>query len=128
VFPYRGAPGDGCGWTALRIELDNPGVWLLHCHIIYHGMMGMGVVLHVKSPNAPLPSLPRDVLLCGDPAILYRSPANLRALLPYLLGDATNSSAPSAAAPVAVTTSQRWWDYILPALTVFAVIAATVST
>lgn len=32
------------GWTALRFRADNPGVWLFHCHIDSHFLMGMGVV------------------------------------------------------------------------------------
>ncbi|KAK6924119.1 Multicopper oxidase, N-terminal [Dillenia turbinata] len=36
VHPY--------GWTALRFQSDNPGVWSFHCHIESHFYMGMGVV------------------------------------------------------------------------------------
>lgn len=28
------------GWTALRFRADNPGIWLFHCHIEAHFLMG----------------------------------------------------------------------------------------
>lgn len=34
-----------CGWKKIRIFTDNPGVWLVHCHILAHMMMGMQIVL-----------------------------------------------------------------------------------
>ena len=30
-----------CGWVKLRMIGDNPGLWMLHCHIGAHAMMGM---------------------------------------------------------------------------------------
>ena len=34
-----------CGWVKLRFIADNPGLWLLHCHIGSHLFMGMTVLL-----------------------------------------------------------------------------------
>ena len=34
-----------CGWIKMRFIADNPGLWLLHCHIGSHLFMGMTVVL-----------------------------------------------------------------------------------
>lgn len=34
-----------CGWTKIRFLTDNPGLWLLHCHIGSHFFMGMAVLL-----------------------------------------------------------------------------------
>lgn len=28
------------GWTAIRVVLDNPGIWALHCHIAWHMEIG----------------------------------------------------------------------------------------
>ncbi|XVE60850.1 hypothetical protein DITRI_Ditri05aG0159900 [Diplodiscus trichospermus] len=36
------------GWTTIRFKADNPGVWLLHCHIERHMTWGMRTVLIVK--------------------------------------------------------------------------------
>ncbi|RUS24212.1 Cupredoxin [Jimgerdemannia flammicorona] len=35
----------GCGWKKIRIVADNPGVWMVHCHITAHMSMGMQIVL-----------------------------------------------------------------------------------
>lgn len=29
------------GWLALAFKSDNPGVWLLHCHIAWHASSGL---------------------------------------------------------------------------------------
>jgi FtsP/CotA-like multicopper oxidase with cupredoxin domain len=34
-----------CGWIKLRLMADNPGIWMLHCHIGAHAFMGMNVLL-----------------------------------------------------------------------------------
>ncbi|ERS97940.1 hypothetical protein HMPREF1624_06111 [Sporothrix schenckii ATCC 58251] len=36
---------EGFGWTILRVVVDNPGVWKFHCHMIWHGDGGMGMLL-----------------------------------------------------------------------------------
>ena len=35
--------GQPCGWKLIRVEIDNPGVWNMHCHITAHMHMGMQV-------------------------------------------------------------------------------------
>ena len=35
------------GYVILRFELDNDGLWLFHCHILWHQAVGMGIVLQV---------------------------------------------------------------------------------
>lgn len=54
VYPYThgiaqptGTPGDGCGWTRVRVVMWNVGVWALHCHIASHFAMGMGTAFVV---------------------------------------------------------------------------------
>jgi len=34
-----------CGWVKIRFLADNPGLWLLHCHIGSHLFMGMSILL-----------------------------------------------------------------------------------
>ena len=36
-----GAPREVNGWRAWRLRIDNPGVWMMHCHILQHIIMGM---------------------------------------------------------------------------------------
>ncbi|KAH8703085.1 putative multi-copper oxidase [Talaromyces proteolyticus] len=32
------------GWRAWRVKVQNPGVWMIHCHILQHMIMGMEAV------------------------------------------------------------------------------------
>ncbi|PQQ17527.1 laccase-14 [Prunus yedoensis var. nudiflora] len=41
------------GWVAIRFRADNPGVWLMHCHIERHQTWGMTVVFLVKNGISP---------------------------------------------------------------------------
>ncbi|ORX89060.1 hypothetical protein K493DRAFT_306084 [Basidiobolus meristosporus CBS 931.73] len=41
------APGTPCGWRAIRFIADNPGVWVFHCHITAHMILGMQVLFEV---------------------------------------------------------------------------------
>lgn len=34
---------EGFGWVLLRFIADNPGIWLFHCHVIWHSEAGMGM-------------------------------------------------------------------------------------
>ena len=34
---------EGYGWLFIRFVADNPGVWLFHCHVIFHGESGMAM-------------------------------------------------------------------------------------
>lgn len=39
----------GLGWVVIRFVSDNPGIWLLHCHIDWHMKTGM-IAMIVESP------------------------------------------------------------------------------
>ncbi|KAI9227188.1 MAG: Cupredoxin [Piptocephalis tieghemiana] len=59
VFPQEDTRGaNGCGWRRIRVKLDNPGIWPIHCHIHAHMIMGMmwliGVGLDELPPRTPL--------------------------------------------------------------------------
>ncbi|AEO64435.1 uncharacterized protein THITE_48594 [Thermothielavioides terrestris NRRL 8126] len=43
LFRYQGqvAPGEPAGWRAWRMRMTHPGVWMVHCHILAHMIMGM---------------------------------------------------------------------------------------
>ncbi|THW31058.1 hypothetical protein D6D22_10385 [Aureobasidium pullulans] len=44
--PYRDTVElPASGWAAIRYFTDNPGAWLLHCHLQWHLVSGMAVVL-----------------------------------------------------------------------------------
>ena len=51
------------GWTAIRFQADNPGVWLFHCHVEAHLFMGMGVVFEEGIDR--LGELPPSIMGCG---------------------------------------------------------------
>ena len=40
--PWKAAPpGVGAGWRAWRLNVTQPGAWMLHCHTLAHMIMGM---------------------------------------------------------------------------------------
>ncbi|CAL1527059.1 unnamed protein product [Lymnaea stagnalis] len=57
------------GYVVLRIKADNPGVWLMHCHIELHSMDGM--ILMFNESFARQPTAPSDLFKCGD--FFYKS-------------------------------------------------------
>ena len=44
LYRYQdvGLGGEVDGWRAWRIRVQNSGVWMIHCHILQHIIMGMG--------------------------------------------------------------------------------------
>jgi len=50
----------GCGWKKIRYVADNPGIWLIHCHILPHMSMGMVVVLEEDVKHLAMQYLPRS--------------------------------------------------------------------
>ncbi|PHH92493.1 hypothetical protein CDD83_7130 [Cordyceps sp. RAO-2017] len=51
------------GYVVLRFRLDNKGLWLLHCHVLWHQAIGMGAVLQVGDVAAG--SRRRAAALCS---------------------------------------------------------------
>lgn len=39
------------GYVVLRFKANNPGLWLLHCHVAWHQAVGMGMALEVIDEN-----------------------------------------------------------------------------
>lgn len=55
------------GYAVLRFRADNPGVWLLHCHVAWHAATGMGMLLDVQGDPAGLTAHDSStVSLAGD--------------------------------------------------------------
>ncbi|XXG98615.1 hypothetical protein Hte_004940 [Hypoxylon texense] len=59
---------EGFGWVLLRFVADNPGVWLFHCHVIWHSEAGMGMQFLSRVDVMREWELPEDVRrLCDAP-------------------------------------------------------------
>ncbi|GLJ29354.1 hypothetical protein SUGI_0578900 [Cryptomeria japonica] len=55
------------GWAAIRFTANNPGVWLMHCHLESHSAFGFAMVFITKngpSKSDKLPSPPPDLPKC----------------------------------------------------------------
>ncbi|XP_048741747.1 uncharacterized protein LOC125655476 isoform X2 [Ostrea edulis] len=50
------------GYVVVRIRADNPGLWIMHCHIQLHSADGMTLLLNESFPN--LPPVPKDFPTC----------------------------------------------------------------
>ncbi|CAF0964561.1 unnamed protein product [Adineta ricciae] len=49
-----------CGWVKIRFIADNPGLWLLHCHIGAHMFMGMTVLIKEDLEHLTMSSLSQN--------------------------------------------------------------------
>ncbi|UJR37268.1 hypothetical protein I4U23_029977 [Adineta vaga] len=49
-----------CGWIKLRFIADNPGLWLLHCHIGSHLFMGMSVLIKEDIEHLSMSFIPQN--------------------------------------------------------------------
>ncbi|KAI1107601.1 putative multicopper oxidase [Jackrogersella minutella] len=59
---------EGFGWVLLRFVADNPGVWLFHCHVIWHSEAGMGMQFISRVDSMREWVLPEDAKkLCDAP-------------------------------------------------------------
>lgn len=59
---------EGFGWTLLRFVADNPGVWLFHCHMIWHAEAGMGMQFAARTDVMRTWTLPeQNQCLCRRP-------------------------------------------------------------
>ncbi|XP_070174008.1 uncharacterized protein [Littorina saxatilis] len=53
------------GYTIIRFKADNPGIWLMHCHIEFHAAIGMGLIIQVGEASQ-FPKRPRNFPTCGN--------------------------------------------------------------
>ncbi|XP_028783447.1 laccase-7-like [Neltuma alba] len=52
------------GWSVIRFQADNPGIWLVHCHIDNHLTWGLAMAFEVENgptPETTLPPPPADL-------------------------------------------------------------------
>ena len=49
-----------CGWVKIRFIADNPGLWLLHCHIGAHMFMGMTILIREDLEHLTMSSLSQN--------------------------------------------------------------------
>ncbi|CAG8611212.1 20755_t:CDS:2, partial [Gigaspora margarita] len=60
--PYRDtATVSARGWMTIRYYADNPGIWLLHCHIEWHVEMGMVIQLVERYSDFSKLTIPSSV-------------------------------------------------------------------
>lgn len=55
------------GWAVIRFTADNPGVWIMHCHLDAHLPFGLAMAFEVEdgpTPDAILPPPPPDYPRC----------------------------------------------------------------
>lgn len=53
------------GYTVVRFMANNPGFWLMHCHLEFHSELGMGLIWQVGELNQ-MPAKPNNFPVCGD--------------------------------------------------------------
>ncbi|KAK3884409.1 hypothetical protein Pcinc_011312 [Petrolisthes cinctipes] len=53
------------GYTIIRFKADNPGHWLLHCHLLFHSMAGMNIVFKVGE-DTDIPPAPEGFPTCAN--------------------------------------------------------------
>ncbi len=51
------------GYLILRFYADNPGFWLMHCHVDYHADVGMDLIIQVGNQH-DLPLKPSNWPQC----------------------------------------------------------------
>ncbi|XP_063967367.1 uncharacterized protein LOC129279215 [Lytechinus pictus] len=61
------------GYTIIQFIADNPGWWFLHCHLEFHAVIGMGLLIHVGSDD-DLPPVPENFPRCGTWPSTYNQP------------------------------------------------------
>ena len=61
LYRYGMKTGNGTdqGWRAWRLRIDQPGVWMIHCHILQHMIMGMQTVWVMGNETDVLGKVPR---------------------------------------------------------------------
>ncbi|OMO97394.1 Multicopper oxidase, type 1 [Corchorus olitorius] len=55
------------GWAVIRFQANNPGVWIMHCHLDVHLPWGLATVFVVENgptPTTTLPPPPADLPQC----------------------------------------------------------------
>lgn len=59
-YEVSGVANETLGWRGWRLRVDDPGVWMVHCHILQHMAMGMQSVW-VMGDYEQIAAIPYDV-------------------------------------------------------------------
>ncbi|PON38427.1 Laccase [Parasponia andersonii] len=65
------------GWAVIRFQANNPGIWLMHCHVDRHMPVGLATAFEVKNgptPSSILPPPPEDLPKCFESDDILNSP------------------------------------------------------
>ncbi|ESW12433.1 hypothetical protein PHAVU_008G112100 [Phaseolus vulgaris] len=55
------------GWAVIRFKANNPGIWMIHCHVDNHMSWGMATAFEIENgptPSSTLPPPPPDLPTC----------------------------------------------------------------
>ncbi|KAK7339791.1 hypothetical protein VNO77_20476 [Canavalia gladiata] len=55
------------GWAVIRFKADNPGIWMMHCHVDTHMPWGLAMAFEIENgptPSSRLPPPPHDLPKC----------------------------------------------------------------
>jgi len=66
-------PFQPCGYTVLRFRVEHAGLYLFHCHHLFHEMMGQMALFYTNGSTIPPP--PDNVLTCSKMTSSVVSPA-----------------------------------------------------
>merc|ERR1711920_450777 len=56
-------------YIIFRLTANNPGAWMMHCHMDFHLEVGMGMIWSVEAPGGGgylLPPPPNNFRMCGQ--------------------------------------------------------------
>lgn len=53
------------GYTIIRFKANNPGYWLIHCHLLFHSEAGMDLVMKIGEDHE-IPKAPYDFPSCDN--------------------------------------------------------------
>lgn len=86
-------------FAVVRFVANNPGTWLMHCHIIWHEVMGQAIV--IAEGTSEIPPAPSGMPICPSVCEYSNGPWNItytnQVFAPYYADDDTskgNSSEP----------------------------------
>ncbi|XP_071951087.1 uncharacterized protein [Antedon mediterranea] len=53
------------GYVIIRWKAENPGYWFFHCHVEYHSLAGMAMIIQVGEEDE-IPNPPKGFPTCGS--------------------------------------------------------------